>query len=150
MLHEKLWPLFPCPKFCFQILSCQLKFSKQRSGFTFLRTLGSSKFTFIHLLRKLDKLIYILPVTLNLNWISRSRWIRSSIHVIGPVVVLPIFLKRYVKYILISNCWPCMSLILKQVKSVLVSLSIQRSSLWMMRNRLCRRIVLVCSRNIGS
>ena len=52
----------------------------------------------------------------------------------GPVVVLPIFLKRYVKYILISNCWPCMSLILKQVKSVLVSLSIQRSSLWMMRD----------------
>ena len=30
----KLWPLFPCPKFCFQILSCQLKFSEQRSGFT--------------------------------------------------------------------------------------------------------------------
>ena len=40
MVHEKLWPLFPCPKFCFEILSCQLKFSKQRSGFTFLRTLA--------------------------------------------------------------------------------------------------------------
>ena len=37
--NEKLWPLFSCPKFCFQILWCQLKFSKQRSGFTFLRTL---------------------------------------------------------------------------------------------------------------
>ena len=39
ILHKKLWPLFSCPKFCLQILRCQLKFSKQRSGITFLRTL---------------------------------------------------------------------------------------------------------------
>ena len=30
---------FSLPKILFKILSCQLKFSKQRSGFTFLRTL---------------------------------------------------------------------------------------------------------------
>ena len=25
MLHEKSWPLYSCPKFCFQILRCQLR-----------------------------------------------------------------------------------------------------------------------------
>ena len=40
---RKIVTPFSLPKIFFQILSCQLKYSKQRSGFTFLRTLGISK-----------------------------------------------------------------------------------------------------------
>ena len=39
ILHEKLWPLFSCPKFCCIVLGFQFKFSKKRSGSTFLRAL---------------------------------------------------------------------------------------------------------------
>ena len=35
-------PFSPAPKFCFQILRYQLKFSKQRPGVTFVRALAST------------------------------------------------------------------------------------------------------------